>query len=1459
MDSADETKGDAASPKQEADVEVKAVPIREDDISPPRGQPFPIVGIGASAGGLEAFKQLLDALPGDTGMAFVLVQHLDPHYQSQLTELLAPASRMPVQTVTDGMHVEQNKVYVIPENTTMALEDGMLRLVTRKPGLHLPIDTFFHSLAQAQGSRAIGIVLSGNASDGSQGVRAIKGECGLTFAQDEASAKHSGMPRNAMVTGAIDYVLPPAAIARELVNLSRHPYVVTPAPPDVQEVLPEGDGDLKRVFNLLRSAINVDFTHYKKNTVRRRIGRRMIVRRAGSLHEYVKVLTEHPSEVRELYRDLLISVTDFFRDAGAFTALSELLKQRLPKRPATDEPIRIWVPGCATGEEVYSLAICVDEVLDELRLLAPLQIFGTDISEPALSKARTAIYPEAITEDVNPERLRRYFVRMDGGYQISKAIRESCVFARQDVTSDPPFGQTDLISCRNVLIYMDVALQRRVLPVFHYSLKADGLLILGSAETAAAAQDLFGEMDKAHRIYFRKPAPVRLTLNLGLSRHPVSAAEVPQPALSPLNPLELQKRADRILQNKYGPAVVVDADLQILHFRGHTSAYLDPAPGQASLSLLRMARDGLVLPLRRMLESVRQQNVPVGETDIHLESEGEGHVVNVEVSPIAGNSPGERYYLVVFEDANMSLPAIPPDADSMAGTTGGDATGLQIRVRTLEQQLTETREYVRDLTEEHEAHEEELRSANEEIRSSNEELQSTNEELSTAKEEVQSANEELTTINEEMQNRNQELNAVNNDLNNLLSAVSIGIVMADSKLRVRRFNAEAERIFNLKPIDIGRSVEHLRGSFELPHLEHLVQQSLDRLSVEQEDVQDRSGRWYSLAVRPYRSADDHIDGVVITLIDVDPLKRSLATAEEARDYAEGMIETVHEPLVVLDADLRVQRATSSLYNTFQVSRREVLGRFIYDLGNGQWNQPRLRELLSDALFRDKPFQDYEVEHGFPHIGRRTFRLNARRIPRQDGGRPAVLLALEDVSERRELAEVRYRRLFEAAKDGILVIDAEDGTVTDVNPFFLELTGYSREDLVGKELSVTPPFQSGHLARVLDETKEQELVRFDDFPLATKQGRRINVELVGNRYTLGGQEVIQLNVRDMTSRTNALKALRDSEERFRLFVTSVHDYALFQTDLAGRITAWNPGAERLLGFTEEEILGEPAQRLYTPEDQMRGEAEKEMETARLTGRAEDERWHVRKDGSRFFASGILAAVRDDNGRLRGFAKIMRDITERRTAEEQIRTSLREKEVLLKEIHHRVKNNLQVITSLLRLQAEFISDRKAVGLFEEMHSRVKSIATIHEMLYAAHDLGKVDFGAYSQRLTRDLLLLYNVNPSKVGLRVEMQDSYLDISQAVPLGLIVNELLTNALKYGFPDERTGLIHMSLESSDSRGVLSVSDNGIGLPAEVNPKQTTTMGLQLVTLLTDQLDGTLVVNRHQGTRFTISFPLKVE
>lgn len=1431
--------------------------ITSDDISPPRGQAFPVVGIGASAGGLEAFMQLLQAVPPDTGMAFVLVQHLDPHYRSQLTELLARTTAMKVQTVEDRMKVEPNQVYVIPENTTMILEDSHLRLARRTPGLHFPIDTFFQSLADAQGSRAIGVILSGNASDGTQGIRAIKSVCGITFAQDEITAGHGGMPRSAIATGAIDYVLSPADIGRELGSISRHPFVIPPESGEPgTEILPDGDGDLKRIFWVLQNSTNVDFTHYKRNTIRRRIGRRMIVCRSKSLSEYAKFLSEHIPEQQELYRDLLISVTNFFRDPQIYDALAKLLFERLPKHEGPD-PIRVWVPGCATGEELYSLAILLQEGIEQLNLSATLQLFGTDISESALGRARSGIYSEAITESVSPERLRRFFLRVDSGYQISKAIREMCIFARQDVAKDPPFAHTDLISCRNVLIYMDSALQRRVLPVFHYSLNRDGLLVLGTAESVAVAADLFFDIDKEHHIYGRKAVPFRLTLNLNTGRSATSDAEQAAASRSSLSGAELQKKADRIIQAKYAPpAVVVDSDLQIMHFRGNTGFYLHPKSGEATLNLLRMAREELVVPLRRAIEAASKQNVSISDKTALIESPDEQHDIKIDVTPIPGVSPEQRYYLIVFDDITARHTASPPDAVISADSREAleRSAGENARVRQLQNQLVELREYVRNLLEDHEAHEEELRAANEEVRSANEELQSTNEELTTTKEEVQSTNEELTTVNEELQNRNQELNAVNNDLTNILAAINVGVLMVDSKLRIRRFNSSAGELLGLQAIDMGRPITHPHGRLHIPQLEFSVRRTLETLVSEQQEVQDENGRWYALTIRPYRTSDDHINGAVVIAVDITTLKESLNAAEQGRDYAESLIETVREPLVVLDCDFRVLRATSAFYETFHVSRGETLGRFLYDLGNGQWNDSRLRELLGEALFNNKAFHDYEVEHDFPHIGRRTIRLNAKRITREHEGAPNILLALEDVTKRQVEAEIRYQRLFETAKDGMIVIDAETGRVSDVNPYFLELTGYSRDEVTGRPLTGISALQTWNgAAEFMNRLRHENVVRINA-SIATRYGRRVDVELVGNRYGIGNQEVVQVNIRDITDRKRSEDALRESDERFRLFVKSVQDYAMFQMDLSGRITTWNPGVQRLLGYEQEEFVGQHSSRLFTPEDMAAGEAERELETTRATGHAQDERWHVRKDGSRFFASGVLTAIQDESGRLRGFAKIMRDVTERQAAEERIRSSLAEKETLLKEIHHRVKNNLQVITSLLKLQSDAVRDPQAIELFDEMYGRVRSIAAIHEMLYRSDNLARLDFGAYLQKITQDLIAFYRVDPQKIRVHTNVHSAFLDITQAVPCGLIVNELITNSLKHAFVDNRPGLIQVSLVKNEREVELTVADNGVGLPLEIEPGQAVSMGLQLVYLLVDQIQGKLVIDRSQGTRVAIRF-----
>src|SRR5581483_11377073 len=553
------------------------------DYSPPRGNPFPIVGIGASAGGLEAFAQLLSAVPANTGMAFVLVQHLDPQHESLLAEILTPMSKLPVETVHDGIEVRPDCIYVIPPNASIVLQDGHLKLAAREPGLHLPIDMFFRSLAQVQGSRAIGVVLSGNASDGSLGLRAIKAECGITFAQDEATAKFGGMPRNAIASGAVDYVLPPAEIGRELARLGQHPFLV-PAEPGVpgSETLPEGDGELKRILAMAQVSTKVDFSQYKPTTIQRRLGRRMMVLQIDKLADYARYLQQKPAEIAELYKDLLISVTSFFRDPTTFEALVQHLAPTLKKPMHREQPLRIWVPGCATGEEVYSLAIRLHEFIEQHGLPLALQIFGTDIIEPALERARHGVYSDGIIENVSEARLRRFFVKTDGSYQINKMIRECCVFARHDVTRDAPFSRLDVISCRNLLIYLEPKAQRKVLPTFHYALNPTGLLMLGSAETTAAASDLFTVVDKTHHIFGRKGVPTRLTLDLAAgppaADGPGLAARVQAPGGT-----EFQKKLERIIQAKYSPdGILVTGDLQILQFRGHTAPYLDPSPGDAT-------------------------------------------------------------------------------------------------------------------------------------------------------------------------------------------------------------------------------------------------------------------------------------------------------------------------------------------------------------------------------------------------------------------------------------------------------------------------------------------------------------------------------------------------------------------------------------------------------------------------------------------------------------------------------------------------------------------------------------------------------------------------------------------------------------------------------------------------------------------------------------------------------------
>lgn len=1104
-------------------------------------QRFYVVGIGASAGGLEAFLELLRALPPRAGMAFVVVQHLEPNYESQLAEILSRATPMPVVQAEEAMHVERDHVYVIPPNTVMIIKDATLHLAPRsqsdKP--HYPIDIFFESLATDQGPNAVGIVLSGGASDGAQGIRAIKRKGGITFSQDEQSAKSGGMPHSAIATGAVDFVLSPAKIAAELTKIEFNPYLTIPAEQLEEPVVAgEADGELQKILDLVQDATSINFSEYKQSTIRRRIGRRMVVHHLGTLGEYVRYLEAHPGEIDDLYRDLLISVTSFFREPEMFEALGRAISQYVETRSG-EEPFRLWVPGCATGEEAYSIAITAYEVLQASRRQLRLQVFGTDISESAIDRARAGVYPEKMQQDISAERLRGFFSRADSGFRISQQIRESCVFARHDLTSDPPFSHMDLVSCRNVFIYLSSALQQRVLPALHYSLKPGGLLVLGSAETIGNRSDLFAVVDNDNRIYVKKSVPARFMMEPKLvspqERLPLADSSpknrMPIPAL-----LELEARAARILRDIYSPpGVLIDADLQVLHFHGQTGFYLEQAPGETNLNLLRLVRENLVYPLRKAVDAAHSSKQPIHESGIQVEHDGQTRQISLTVIPISDEA---RSCLVLFEEDS----SIPNGRTAEARERSKESNALELQFAHAERELAQTRDYLRKIIEQHEATTEELRAANEEARSSNEELQSTNEELRTAKEELQSSNEELTTINDELKHRNQELDVTTNDLSNILNAATIPIAMVGMDLRLRRFTPAAERLIGLASSDIGRPISDIPHALQLANLPEMLLETIQTLGVQQRRVQDRQGRWFTLFIRPYRTIDDRIDGAVMALLDIDESVRALQQAELARALADGIVETVQHPLLVLDSDLHVARANGAFYKTFGVRPEETVRQSIDDLGNGQWKVPELRRLLEQALLRDVPFRDLELTHVFADTGRRTLRLNGRRIARPDAAAPDLLLAIEDVTERQETAEIQYRRLFESSKDGVIVLESPSGRVVDANPCLLELSRYPKAEFLGRLFSELPLFlDSEEMRRLLPETIEKGFTRYDSVPLRARDGREAVVDIVANGYRVKERSLIQVNIRDVTERRRSEEALRQSNLDLQQFAFAAsHD-------------------------------------------------------------------------------------------------------------------------------------------------------------------------------------------------------------------------------------------------------------------------------------------------------------------------------
>ncbi|MEJ2621112.1 MAG: CheR family methyltransferase [Candidatus Thiodiazotropha sp.] len=836
----------------------------------------PVVGIAASAGGLKAFKALLTNLSGEMGVSFVLIQHLDPNHKSILSELLGRDCPLPVHEITDGMNIEPDHVYVIPPGKQLTLLHNSLSLlpISKDKRLYNPADLFFQSMADDRGSSAIAVVLSGTASDGTLGCRAIKAVGGITFAQDSDSAEYDGMPGNAVSAGCIDFVLNPLEIARELARIVSHA-ALRPSQnfAKSEEILTATQEQLNKIFILLRARTGNDFSYYKATTIKRRINRRMLLHKLDQISEYISLMQQDPQEIDALFQDILINVTAFLRDPESFDALKTRVYPKLQENRPLDASIRIWVPGCSMGQEAYSIAMTLLEYLGDQAGNYPIQIFGSDIDERAVEKARSGTYPETIEGEVSQVRLQRYFHKVSGGYQVNKQLREMCVFAVHNVVKDPPFSRIDLISCRNLLIYLGSTLQKKVLQVFHYALQPGGFLLLGTSETIGSQADLFAMQDKKAKLYQKKSVATHLNNDFVFrENHNSVAVELPERGEDLALVYDLQREADRLLLETYvPPGVIVNSDQMVVRFLGRTWPYIEPSDGDASLNLYKIAHPDITVELRAAIHSVIKGGGKVRKEHVRLKVYGADQRVNIQVLSLGGAIRSEENLLVMFEPVPVSSKE-QIDTDQAGGDQQDNLEALVDRNSELEREVVNTREYMQSIVEEQEGTNEELRSANEEIQSTNEELQSTNEEMETAKEELQSANEELSTVNEELENRNDELARTNDDLTNLFASVNLPILMLGSDLRIRQFTQAAEKLLNLIDTDVGRPIGNIKPNIEIPCLEGEVLDVIDSMTTKTIEIRDNSGIWYSISIRPYKTLDNRIDGAVITFFDVSAIK-----------------------------------------------------------------------------------------------------------------------------------------------------------------------------------------------------------------------------------------------------------------------------------------------------------------------------------------------------------------------------------------------------------------------------------------------------------------------------------------------------------------------------------------------------------------------------------------------------------
>jgi two-component system CheB/CheR fusion protein len=938
--------------------------------------PFFVVGLGASAGGVEAFKEFLSKTPPDTGAAYVIISHLDPDKESLMKQILETVTTMKVQNITDDMLARPDNVYIIPQGKYLSIENIRFKLVNmpRFSGADMPIDHFLRSLAEDRREMAIGVVLSGMGMDGTLGLKTIQGNMGLALVQEPDTAQYDSMPRSAIESGAADIVAPPQELPAKIID-----YIKGVSKDVLSQPTPIPRDAIERIVRVLKVRTGNDFSAYKRDVVERRISRRMSIENIASISEFADHLESNPRAANQMFRDLLIEVTSFFRDSRAFDALKKVLCTVISNKP-NGALFKVWVPACLTGEEAYSIGIIIDECMEYSKKDLIVQIFATDINTEALEKARAAAYPMTIAANVSEERLRKYFVSSGDGYTVSKKIRDMVIFAEQNVTSDPGFSKTDLISCRNLLIYMSSDMQHKIIKVFFQSLNPDAILFLGTSETIGDENDLFSTMDAKNKIYRRRPMSSKAEMEI----FPMRA----RPAV-PITTLErrdeegsLSRLAQRILIEQYTPpAVFIDEEGGIVYVSGQIDKYLRIAPGKANMNLYNMARDDLKYQIGSAVKRAVSDKKEIVVKDLPVSGDNRTMLVNLVVRPIMRTETMGNMLLVMFDesvkrDRVYKAKKISPEERS--------------RVKELELEVQYTRQRLQATIEE-------MQASREELMSMNEEMQSANEELTASKEEMQSLNEELLTVNSELQAKIQALTRTNSDMKNLLDSTNIATIFLYKDLRIRNFTPAAQAIIQLIPSDIGRPITDISNKITSEDIADDASDVVRNLVAREKQIQTVDGRWYSMRIAPYRTIEDVLDGVVLTFSDITQIKSMEDAIRVAKDYAESIINTVPSSLLVLDSDMTIVSANLSFFNKFKVASENTLGHNLFQISDGQWNVPDLRRLLLEIIPKRREVNNFIINCTFPGIGHRVLSLNGRQIVSTLHKSDLVLLSIEDIT------------------------------------------------------------------------------------------------------------------------------------------------------------------------------------------------------------------------------------------------------------------------------------------------------------------------------------------------------------------------------------------------------------------------------------------------------------------------------